>query len=361
MRTPQRLRHANIIQRLLDQPYRYELVQALRMVELWLARNGITGERGVPCMVRFQNSLSMTFPPSQIEALTATAAGQIGNAQALQSALARGQVPRWHLTSAQMGYFGVHGMLPYHYTDSIANQVANEKFEGGRAFFDVFTNRLMHLQYQAWSKYRIHYRQDEHGRDMLLHMQLALAGTHAAHPPSNADDVADDSGWNEVAAYYGAVLRHHPTSACTIAAVLSEFFGVRVQVEQFIGCWDVLADADQWKLGTQRSTLGEAGVMLGDSCWDRKSTARLRVGPLTRAQFDHFLPDAEGSLALRKMLSLFALPPVAFDLRLVLRAADVSSAVLSAPGNEGGQLGLSTFLDAEPATADRDDVMFRLL
>ncbi len=358
MPTPQRRQHTSAIERLITEPYRYELMQSLRMVELWLNRNGYTGEQALPCHVRFSNSLSMAFPPSEIEALTAVAPVAIDNAQALQSALQAGQLHYLRLTAARMGFFGVHGAMPYHYTDSIASQIANDKFEGGRAFFDIFTNRMMHLQYQAWSKYRIHYRQDARGQDTLLSIQLALAGALPARGKPLPDANPEDEAWNEVKAHYAAILRHRPTSASAIGAVMTEYFGVPVRVEQFAGNWDVLADKDRLKLGKQRHVLGQ-GVIIGVRRWDRKSTARLRVGPLTRAQFDSFLPGTDGYRAIKRMLSLFALPPIAFELRLVLRSADVKGAKLGGPNK--ARLGRGAFLATRPATADRDDHVYALL
>ncbi|SFM18675.1 type VI secretion system baseplate subunit TssG [Rugamonas rubra] len=360
MQSPQRRQHHSVIQRLLDQPHRFDLIQSLRMLDLWLRRNGIAHEAALPRHVRFRNSVSMNFPASQIESLSAVGEIDIDTDQDLQSALAGGQLYQLSITPAYLGFFGVNGVMPNHYTDGIASQILIKKFEGARAFFDIFSNRLLNLHYQAWAKYRIHYRLDAQGRDVLLPMQLALAGVRRPSklPAAEEEAARDDSIIeDEFIAHYAAVLRHRPVSPRVIAGVLSEYFALPIQVEQFVGCWDNLADKDIFKLGVQNHVLGE-GVILGTRRWDRQFRVRLRVGPLSRADFDRFLPGGENRRTVEKLLALFPLPSVEFDMCLVLRAADVLPVALGDQCNS--RLGLGAFLVTQPSTKDRDDIVFKL-
>lgn len=65
MPTTQRRRHASVIQRLLDAPYGFDLIQTMRMLELWLRRSVGARDEGLTQRVRFQNSVSMGFPPAR--------------------------------------------------------------------------------------------------------------------------------------------------------------------------------------------------------------------------------------------------------------------------------------------------------
>lgn len=349
MPTAKRRRQPSVVQRLLDEPYRFELVQALRMVELWLRRNGVAHEDALARYIRFRNSLSMSFPPSQIEALIPVAELDIDSDQALQAALASAQLKQLDITPAFMGFFGVHGVMPNHYTDGIAHQVYFKKYEGSRAFFDIFFNRIMLLHYQAWGKYRVQHRFDEKGKAAILPVQLSLAGMRArTQPESNVDEANTEVG-DEVLAYYAAMLRHRPASARLMQGVLAEYFGVPIKVEQMVGAWDVLAEEELCKLGTQNTTLGQ-GAILGTRCWDRRKRMRLHIGPLAMADYEKFLPGASGMKALKTMLALFSTPGIEFEMRLILRAADVKPVCLEAP--YGARLGLNTFLVTQPATED---------
>ncbi|HZV66087.1 MAG TPA: type VI secretion system baseplate subunit TssG, partial [Telluria sp.] len=119
------------------------------MLDLWFRQNGLAQDEGRPRYVRFHNSLSMSFPASPIESLTAMGEQRIRSAQALQLALVSAQLKRIALTPAFMGFFGVNGVMPNFYTADIADQIRDTKFDGSRAFFDIFYNRIMALHLLA--------------------------------------------------------------------------------------------------------------------------------------------------------------------------------------------------------------------
>ncbi len=261
----------------------------------------------------------------------------------LQLALRDGRLRHICVTPAFLGFFGVAGVLPYHYTQDIAEQIRDQRWEGTRAFFDMLSQRLVSHYYLAWSKHRLVQATTD---DPLLPLQLALAG-------SRYSAVLCD----EVAAHYAAVLRQRPVSASAMAAVLSDYFDLPLAIEQFVGHWDELPEDQQSMLGCQNAGL-LAGAMLGQRCWDRQARARLRLGPLSMAQFTQFLPGGEGLLALRAFLALFATGPVQFDICPVLRAADVRDVQLT-PACPA-RLGMHAFLLGAADNKDRADLTFAL-
>ena len=361
MPTTQWRRHASVMQRLLDEPYRFDLIQAMRMIELWLRRNGVAQDQALARYLRFQNSISMRFPASQIEALSAHGDQPVDSAQALQDAFTGGQFQRISITPAYLGFLGASGVMPSRYTEDVAEQIHLKKQEGTRAFFDIFSNRIMLLHYHAWAKYRVRHRVDARGDDVLLPIQLALAGRRAAPRPPDVLDRGADSATadvcDEVPAYYAAMLRQRPVSAQVIAGVLTEYFSVPIKLIQFIGKWDTLAEAEQCQPGRQNATLGQ-GAMLGARCWERHSRVELRIGPLSMAQYEQFLPGASCCKALKTMLALFATPALEFQVRLVLRADDVKPVGLGVPNS--ARLGAGAFLATMPETVDCDDLVYEI-
>lgn len=359
MSTTQRRRPASVIARLLARPQLFELIQAIRMLDLWLRRNGVARDETLARHVRFQNSVSMNFPASAIEALSAQAENVIDCDRTLQSAFMNAQFRYIRFTPASMGFLGVNGVLPNRYTEDVAAQIQSKKYEGTRAFFDIFSNRFMALHYQAWNKHRVRQGIDPQGADALLPIQLALAG---ARPGSGAlsrraGSAAADDIDDEAPARYAALLRQRPASASAIAGVLTEYFGVPVKVVQFVGSWDVLDDASLTKLGKQNATLG-MGAMLGPRCWERHSHVELRIGPLSMPQYEHFLPGASGARAIARMLALFSTPALEFQIRLVLRAEEVKPVVLGVPTS--ARLGAGAFLVTRPSMIERDDLVYIL-
>jgi type VI secretion system protein ImpH len=137
--------------------------------------------------------------------------------------------------------------------------------------------------------------------------------------------------------------------------VLSSHFGVAVRVQEGIGHWDPLAPGEQTVIGTN-ALLGRR-ALLGERSWRPDLRVRVRIGPLDRARYDHFLPGSAGAGALRALLQLFAVPTLAYDIVLVLRQTDLGPVQLDASGR---RLGLDSYLLCAPAAADRADLCYEL-
>ncbi|MVW62357.1 type VI secretion system baseplate subunit TssG [Massilia sp. NEAU-DD11] len=319
-----------MIARLLAQPQRFEFVQAVRLLLLALGERGIPERRALARHLRFANSLALAFPPSQIEAAALDADG-------------------YRLTPSFMGLLGAHGALPLHVTERLlALPQDGQDAQAARAFLDMFSTRMLALWYRAWQKYRV-----EHlvaaPRDAFLPLLLALAGVPGGGVFAH-DGVPDTA----LAAFAG-LLRRRPVSGAVLGRVLSSHFGVAVRVQEGIGHWDPLAPGEQAVVGTN-ALLGRR-ALLGERSWRPDLRVRVRLGPLDRARYEHFLPGAPGARALRTLLRLFAVPTLAYDVVLVLRQADLGPAQLDASGR---RLGLDSYLLSAPAAADRADLCYEL-
>lgn len=154
---------------------------------------------------------------------------------------------------------------------------------------------------------------------------------------------------DEVVARYAALIRHRPLQADTLAGVLSEYFGVPCQCEPLVGAWASLGVDNKTQLGARNNVLGR-GMLLGSRYWRRDAIVRLRLGPLAFGEFHSFLAGGSAANALKGMLSLFAVPTVTFEIRPVLRAADVRPASLDGRT----RLCRGAVLFTAPPTADHD-------
>jgi len=341
MRTPPQQPAAGLIARLLAEPQRFEFFQAVRLLLLWLGEQGVPPRRALERHLRFRNSLALAFPAGQVEAIAPEAA-------------ADGVAPQFHLTPTFMGLLGAHGALPSHFTERIAawesSQPDAELAEAPRAFLDIFTTRMLALFYGAWRKYRIeHSVSVADGSDAFLPLLLALAGFPRGAPHEEVRDVT--------LARYAGVLRQRPASGVVLARVLSHHFGVRVALQEGIGHWDALAPGEQSVLGGRGAiVLGQAAV-LGERCWRPDLRVRVRIGPLSRAQFERFLPNAAGARALRTLLGLFAAPTLSYEVVLVLARTELRPVRLA-----GGpqRLGRDSFLITAPARQDRADMVYEM-
>jgi type VI secretion system protein ImpH len=355
MHTTKRRFEPGVIERLFAEPQRFEYFQAVRMLELWLKRNGVPHEGAVANFLRFQNSVSLNFPPSQLEALQPEPRELARDAQSLGEALQRAELKYIRITPAFMGMLGMTGSLPAHYTERIAAHQLFDKDEGPRAFLDTFSNRALALFYEAWRKYRLELKYQLGGKDAFLPLLLALAGVGHASLQQRLGD-GGDGLLDESLGYFCGAMLHRPTSAGSIARVMAEYFGQPVSMEQFVGNWYALPLAQQSTLGGANAVLG-ASAVVGARAWQRDLRLRLTVGPLDRPSFEAFLPGGKAARVLTQLLTMFTGVTLEYEVELVLRAADVRGISLHS-ARDGGRLGWDTFLGDSAGAHDRRDVRY---
>ena len=356
MRSAKRGPQPAVIERLCREPWRFEFFQAVRLLETWLRRRGQPGDDLVARHLRFQNSTSLRFPPSQLEAVQPEPRDIQPQAAALAAALEDGSLRHIRITPAFMGLLGGNGVLPAHYTERLAEHQASDKDkdEGPRAFLDTFSNRSLALFYAAWRKYRLAQQYQLDGRDAFLPLLLALAGVGDASLRARLASPEHGAVLDETLGYFASSIRQRPASAVQIGRVLSEYFGQPVMVEQFVGDWYAVPLSQQTMLGDDKAVLG-ARAIAGARVWQRDLRLRLVVGPLDRARFDAFLPGGMAVRALKSLLSMFTGVSLAYEIELELRALDVRSAALHETG-PAVRLGWDAFLVEGAQTANRRDV-----
>ena len=325
MQTTERLSETSVIEQLLAEPHRFQFGQAIRLLLRWLRKNGVADGQAV---LQFRNSLALTFPASEIEALQ-TGPGSFDSAGCLLDALRDGDAVRITLTPAFLGVLGMHGGLPFTVTERIAAAQRQEGDDSGRAFVDLFTQRLTALFFQAFGKFRLEQSIDTEGTDTRLSLLLALAGIcneRARGTQRKAGGIPE-----EVKAYYAGLLRTRPVSATALAQVLSDYFAVPVSLEPFVGNWDYVPENKRARLGSRTSVgakLGH-GAMLGNRIWRRDRQVTIHIGPVDRKDFERFLPGTAGAVAFEEMLALFGLPALTFDVRLHLTPSAARPVVLT--------------------------------
>ena len=358
MPTQKRRFEPAVIERLFREPYRFEYFQAVRMLELWLRRHGAPEQSLVANFLRFQNSTSLRFPASQLEAVASEPPGLDADPAALAAALASNTLKWIRVTPSFMGLLGGHGVLPPHYTERIAAQQFNDKDEGARSFLDTFSNRSLALFYAAWRKYRLHLKYEATGKDGFLPLLLGLAGLGNASLRRRLALPEHGGVLDESLGYFAGALRQRPVSATQMARVLSEYFHQTIRVEQFIGCWYEMPAAQQTVLGSDNAVLGTRAIA-GARVWQRDLRLRIVVGPLDHAGFTSFLPGGPAARALASLVGMLTGVAFEVEVELVLRAADVRPVTMR-EGSELGRLGWDSYLVETPPAVDRRDVRYEL-
>jgi type VI secretion system protein ImpH len=350
-----------VVQRLLDDPHGFEFFQAVRLLENWWAReDGLTRTQVLATRLSFRNSLSMSFPASEIEALRTQwqqLKDHTGGSEDDAPAPASKTPQRVEITQAFMSLLGSGGALPGYYTDAIAQRESERHGNSARAFLDIFLHRAVALFYEAWRKHRLAVQFEADRKRAFLPLMLSVAGIghrslrERLHAPEGG--VADDA-----LAHFAGALQGRPLSAHSLQRLLSYYFRVPVQLEQFVGRWFALPKGNQSVVGLSNMQLGRE-LVIGERVWQRDLRLRLTFGPLSGERFKRFLPGGQAALALRELLGLLSGPTLEYEVRLALKADDVRGIELS--DTAAPRLGWNSFLVTAPETRTRTDTGYDLL
>jgi type VI secretion system protein ImpH len=320
-------------------PTAVEFFQAVRLLERLRPERAPVGSTGDPASeaVRFAVPPATAFPASEIQKL------DLGN----------GGPARMDVNF--LGLTGPLGVLPLAYTLRVAER---ERYHDHafRDFLDLFHHRLLALFYRAWEKYRFTVAYERDRRDRFTEHLLDLVGLGV--PAVRESQPLPD----EALVFYAGLLALRSRPAAGLRQLLEDYFGVPVDLEQFVGGWYELADESQCHLDEERleasAQLG-LGAVVGDAIWDQQSKVRLRLGPLTRRQYDDFLPTGGAYRPLSAIIRFYAGDQLEFEVRLVLARDEVPPCTLAAD-DSGPPLGWSTWLGTSRPAGDPDDTLLTL-
>ncbi len=378
MAPPRRRPRSSVIEALFRTPYRFEAFQAARILERAgrlaaedprLAGRSAVGGDADPRReaVRFRAQPSLVFPPAEIAALHEPARPE-GDATAAEAAGARPPGPP-ELTVTMMGLTGPTGVLPQHYTELLIRDLRG-KSTALRDFFDLFNHRILSLFLRAWEKYRLtvaYERAGAGGNDPISAALFALLGFGTGHLRGRLAADADGRPRidDEALLHYSGHLAHRPRSAAALEALLTDYFERPIRVDQFQGRWLRLADEETSCLpspAVPRGRFCRLGVdaVSGNQVWDVQSSFRIRIGPLTYAQFLRFMPDGDELIRLTHLTRLYVGPGMSFDVQLTLRRAEVPFLRLGGEGGEPARLGWNTWVKDAEFDHDPDDAVYIL-
>jgi type VI secretion system protein ImpH len=321
-----------------ESPTSFEFFQAVRLLERLSPTRGPVGLFHHPAeeVVRFTVPSDTAFPASEIQALKTDG----------------DRPPRMAVNF--MGLTGPEGVLPYCYSLLVSERI-RERDTAARDFFDIFHHRIISLFYRAWEKYRfaVFYERDQQDR-LTQHLKdlVGLGEPGLQHRLGIRDDAV---------LFYTGLLGPQQRSAAALEQVIADYFGVPVEVEQFVGGWYALAASTECTLGDEGDPSEQLGwgAVAGEEVWDPQARVRLRLGPLTRRQYDDFLPFGTAYEPLRTLTRFFCGEQFDFEVQLVLARDDVPPSILGGDG-PGSPLGWCTWMRSQPFSRNADDTILTL-
>jgi type VI secretion system protein ImpH len=316
------LRRRSFRQRLLEEPSRFTFDAAYAVLRR------AAGPGAEP--VRFHAPPGLAFAPADVLEV-------------------RPEGSEYAMLTGVLGLTGPAGVMPRPYTEMV-NAELRRRSPALPAMLDLLGQRPMAQLAAAGAKYRphraaamaviAHGEHHEVPRDGVRGALLALTG-HAISGLSERLSIGEAT-----LLFYAGAFSRRPRSAERLAAIVSDWLGQPVEVEQFVGSWIRIGPE-------QRSSLPRSGhpgryhqlgvdAAVGGHAWDIQSRVMLRVGPLGLGAFKALLP---GQALLRQLCALagaYLDGTVNFAVNPVLAAAAVPIPSLGA--GVPSRLGWDTWL-----------------
>ncbi len=330
------------IRELLEQePCSVQFFQAVRLLERLCPERNPVGLFVTPSseVVRFSSVPTLSFPASEIAGLE----------------MADDRQPKMQVNF--MGLCAAVGALPDPYVEFLLER-ARAKDRGPADFFDIFNHRIISLFYRGWQKYRFYvaYERTGSGDDPISQKLLDLVGL-GTRGLAHRMQVED-----EACLYYASLLSQRRPTAQGLRQLIEDYFEVPVAVEQFTGTWNRLPAGNLTFLrdtGAFCERLG-MGTVVGDEILDQHGTITLRLGPMSFARYQEFLPGAPASTELLAWLRLYTNREFDFIIRLILERDETPRMQLGATGPGASRLGLVSWIRNRPLERDPDEATYRL-
>ncbi len=322
-----------LLERLKDEPYAYGFFQAMRRLHaLDTTLNLGKSLRPRDDKVRLQQQPDLRFSPSTVRDYQPPHPedGIAGK-----------------LSVNFLGLFGPNGPLPLHVTEYALDRLrVNDPTLV--AFLNVFHHRLLSLFYRAWS---IHQKSADLDRQTGRRFTNYIGSyIGLGQPAMQHRDEVDDAA----KLYFSGRLSSPTKNSEGLAAILTEYFGVKVQVEPFVGQWLAVPETDACRLGESPLT-GKMGstIIVGSKVWQVQTKFRLRFGPLKLAELVSLLPNKGAFKRLKTWVRNYCGDELFWDARYVLLAKEVPSTQLGG----GGFLGWTTWINTRKPERDAEDLL----
>lgn len=299
MDTTERASTTSVVKRLFKHPYEFSFFQAVRLFQKLLPDRAEIGTTVSPKEdpILFTSRYSYSLPSSDIYRVH------------VSDETPTIEVNFWNIA-------GPHGPLP----TPMSEKVEERNREGDFAlkdFLDIFNHRLLCVYYRVAQKYSLVLSPKPILDTPAGQMMCAIAGVD-----SKRDAYASVS--TPVLMQYAGIMWQRPRSAAGLEQILSDYFQVPVNVEQFVGSWVDINRRQRSFMGIKRGRNHKLGrtTFLGKRFWQSGHHFVVHLGPLTAEQFHMFVPTGKGYVEMCDMIRFYAPVELSFQLKMTLKEGE---------------------------------------
>jgi type VI secretion system protein ImpH len=293
---------------LLKEGHAFSFFQIVRLLRLLDAHSGHVdkpvSESGESIWIRPE--LSLAFPPSDVARIE-----EIPDKN-----------PSYQVTATFLGLYGVSSPLPTFYTEDLMAEASGDE-SVTRDFLDFINHRIFTLFFECWTKYRQYIQVVEEKNEDHLKRLFCLLGLGEKQLRENLSEAYS------VIRYIG-LFTQFPRSALGLRTLLRDALeGMPVEIIPCVARRVKIPPDQRFVLGGSRGLLGD-DALVGEEIEDRMGKFRVRVGPLTREQFQALLPEEPVHQRLHFLTRFYLNDPLEYDLELVLAAGEAEKVALGA-------------------------------
>ena len=248
---------------------------------------------------------------------------------------------RFRILVKFLGLLGPQGALPLATTEEAYGWVIMRD-EAFPRFLDVLHHRFLQLFFRAWADSRPIAQHDRPSADRFITYLGATIGVGSA-PFRNLDSVPDAA---KLA--YAGILSAQTKSASRLRSLIGGFFGVKVEIEEFVGSYLAFEPADRSRIGQRNSALG-VDLLMGASVFTVQDKFRIRIYTKTLSEYITFLPSGGRCGPLADLVYFYIGEQLDYEVELALPAGEVVPTRIS----QFGQLGYTSWMSPNWAKSDQ--------
>jgi len=321
---------------LVAEPWRFDMFATLRRFERENAdkpRLGDAATLAEEYLVVSQNPY-MEFPASNLDGAVIEPSG------------------RMRLIARFLGMFGPQGALPLTTTEESYLWLL-ERDDAFPRFADIFQRRFIALFFRAWADARPIAQNDRPAEDRFRAYIGSMIGV-GTPLYRDADSLSDFAKME-----YAGLLAPRVKSASRLRSFLSGLFGVRFEIDEFVGAWLTLDASERSRLGARLSGLG-SDCVLGASMFSVSDKFRVRVFVRDFAQYERFLPGSDFARQVGDAVFLYVGEEYDWDMELAIPAGEITPVRLG----RGAKLGWTSWMAPNWSKTDqtiRKDARFHVV
>ena len=318
---------------LVEQPFTFDFFRAVRLLENLrpdLPRVG-TSHSPADDPVRFRQKPALDFAPSTLESYQPNSDGS---------------APALFLRF--FGLLGPNAPLPLHLTEYAHERILHHNDPTFAAFLNIFNHRLASFFYRAWATNQKALDLDRPDDQRFATFIGSFFGI-GMESLQNRDAVPDHAKL-----YFAGRLANVTRNAEGLEVILAEFLKMKTEIQTFVGRYLDLPKDSVCQLGANPET-GRLGMdtILGSRFFDCQLSFRIRLGPMSLADYERMLPGGSSFERVRYWVINYCGLHYFWDVQLVLRADEIPPSRLG----KFGRLGWTTWLTTLPFKDDAGDLI----